>query len=231
MERLQVLYEDNHLIAVSKPAGVLAQGDDTRDPTLGDYVKDYIKVRYNKPGAVFLGVIHRLDRPVSGLVLFARTSKGLERMNRLFKERRVEKTYWALTASRPDPLSGHLTHYILKDRQRNIARAFPRPSNRNKGAKKSELHYEMVAEIHKRCLIELRPLTGRPHQIRVQLAKIGCPIVGDLKYGYDHPNPDGRIHLHCRELAFRHPVTDADIRIRAELPEDPLWNDFAELQR
>jgi len=225
---LQVLHEDNHLIAVNKPAGILTQGDDTGDLPLGEYVKEYIKFRYKKPGDVFLGVIHRLDRPVSGAMVFARTSKALSRMNQLFKDREVQKTYFAITRERPSPILGSLTHYIGKDRKRNVAKAFAKMSNqaRDLKAKKSSLDYELIGEVDNRCLLRVKPHTGRPHQIRVQLAEIGCPIVGDVKYGYDQPNHDGSIHLHCRSLSFIHPVKKQPVTIVADPPEELLWRTF-----
>lgn len=226
MRGLQVLFEDNHLIAVNKQAGLLVQGDETQDTPLSELVKQYIKIRYKKPGAVFLGVIHRLDRPVSGVVIFARTSKGLTRMNELFKKREIKKTYWAVTKQRPEPITGHLTHYIVKDSSINKAKALDRPSNRNKDAKKSELDYELIADLEGYHLVKVNPITGRSHQIRVQLSRIGCPIVGDLKYGFKHPNRDGSIHLHCRALEFLHPVKKEPVIISAEPPEEMLWNKF-----
>jgi 23S rRNA pseudouridine1911/1915/1917 synthase len=228
MQGLQVLYEDNHLIAVNKPAGVLVQADETEDPPLSDYVKLYIKDRYNKPGDVFLGTIHRLDRPVSGVVIYARTSKGLARMNKLFQERKMEKVYWAITSDRPDPLSGHLTHYIDKDRIRNVAHASKRP--RSKDAKKADLDYRLIAELGDQVMIEVKPQTGRPHQIRVQLARIGCPIRGDLKYGFPKANHDGSIHLHCRSMSFVHPVKQVPVTITASPPQnDAVWRLFSHL--
>ncbi len=229
MKALQVIYEDNHLIAVNKPSGLLVQGDETGDTPLSDLVKEYIKERYDKPGEVFLGVIHRLDRPVSGAVVFARTSKALERMNRLFQERKVQKTYWAITAERPDPLSGHLKHYILKDSAKNISKAFDQMSNRAKGAKEAHLDYEVIGQVGSHCLLEVRPLTGRPHQIRVQLAKIGCPIRGDVKYGFPAPNDDGSICLHCRSLTFEHPTLKRDVTITADPPAQQFWGIFSDL--
>ena len=223
---IQVLYEDNHLIAVNKPAGWLVQGDATGDTTLADWVKVYIKNRYQKPGDVFLGIIHRLDRPVSGVVVFARTSKGLERMNRLFRERKIEKTYYAITSERPDPLSGHLVHFITKDRERNVAKAYDRLSNRSKGAKKSELDYEMIGGLGGHYLLKVNPLTGRPHQIRVQLAKKGWPIRGDIKYGFPRPNQDLSIHLHAYQLRFEHPVKKVPVVITAVPPSDQVWDMF-----
>lgn len=221
---LQVIYEDNHLIAVNKPAGILVQGDETEDTPLVDYVKDYIKFRYKKPGDVFLGVVHRLDRPVSGAVIFARTSKALTRMNELFKERKVEKRYWAITENRPFPEYGHLTHYILKDQERNVSRALDQMSNRSKDAKKSELDYELIGNLEARYLLLVKPITGRPHQIRVQLSKIGCPIVGDVKYGYSQANQDGSIYLHCRSMSFLHPVQQTPVTITADAPNERMWN-------
>lgn len=226
MVDLQVIHEDNHLIAVNKPAGWLVQGDITGDMPISEAVKAYIKDRYNKPGAVYLGTIHRLDRPVSGVVVFARTSKALTRMNKLFQEKAIQKTYWAITDTRPDPLEGHLTHYLIKDTNINKAKAFDRPSNRNKKAKKSELTYALKAGLAGHHLLEVHPQTGRPHQIRVQLSKIGCPIRGDVKYGHPTPNIDGSIHLHCREMSFIHPVKKEKVIITAEPPDEAIWNLF-----
>jgi 23S rRNA pseudouridine1911/1915/1917 synthase len=214
------------LIAVNKPAGWLVQGDITGDTPLVEYVKTYIKIRYKKPGDVFLGVVHRLDRPVSGVVVFARTSKGLTRMNELFKKREIEKTYLAITAERPEPIEGHLTHYILKDKSKNIAKAYDKIGNRTKDAKKSDLDYKLIGEVGNLHLLEVKPITGRPHQIRVQLASLGCPIWGDLKYGFRKPNQDGSIHLHCRSLAFEHPVKKEPVCIEAEVPNQQLWREF-----
>lgn len=224
--QIQVLYEDNHLIAVNKPAGWLVQGDATGDTTLADWVKVYIKNRYGKPGDVFLGVIQRIDRPVSGVVIFARTSKGLERMNKLFRDREIQKTYLAVTTERPNPLSGHLTHFLTKDKERNVAKAYDTLSNRAKGAKKSELDYELIGELGGHHLLKVNPITGRPHQIRVQLAKMGWPIRGDVKYGFKTPNQDLSIHLHCYQLQFVHPVKKEPVVITAEPPKDQVWDMF-----
>lgn len=223
---LQVLYEDNHLIAINKPAGYLVQGDQTGDMTAADFVKQYIKIQYNKPGDVFLGTIHRLDRPVSGVLLYARTSKGLTRMNELFKNRQIEKLYWAVTLEQPEPLEGKLTHYILKDKAKNRAKAYDRPSRRSEGAKKAELEYRVMGRIASHVLQEIKLGTGRPHQIRVQLAKNNTIIRGDLKYGAPEANRDGSIHLHCRSLSFIHPVKKEPVTITAPPPTEDIWNLF-----
>ncbi len=228
---LQILYEDNHLIAINKPAGFLVQGDQTGDMPLTENVKDYIKLRYNKPGEVFLGVIHRLDRPVSGVLLFARTSKALTRMNELFKERAVEKTYWAVTMNQPDPISGKLVHYLDKDREKNKVLLLEKPSRRHPDAKLAELSYEVLGRLGQHVLLQVRPVTGRPHQIRAQLASIGCPIRGDIKYGSTQPNRDNNIHLHCRRLSFVHPVKQEPVVIEAPLPENnDVWRMFRGFQ-
>ena len=226
----KILYEDNHLIAVNKPGGWLVQGDSTGDLPLSDWVKSYIKNRYKKPGDVFLGVIHRLDRPVSGVVVMARTSKALTRMNKLFQERKIKKEYWAVTTERPDPIEGHLVHYLVKDRTKNQAKAYDMLSKRAKEAKakKSELSYELIAEIGGNYLVKVQPETGRPHQIRVQLSKFGYPIRGDVKYGSRWRLRTPEIYLHCRALEFVHPVKKELVRIEADLPDDQIWNLFAE---
>ena len=223
---LKILHEDNHLIAVNKAPGVLVHSDKTGDKTLADFVKLYIKDKYGKEGDVFLGVIHRLDRPASGVTIFARTSKALERMNRLFAERKLKKTYWAMSAKRPNPISGHLEHYILKDHSKNIVKAFDTKSSRAKDAKLAVLDYELIGGLGDHYLIEVSLHTGRPHQIRAQLAKIGCPIQGDLKYGFPTANKDASIHLHCRSLTFEHPVKKEPLTIVAEPPNEQGWNLF-----
>ncbi|HEY1053564.1 RluA family pseudouridine synthase [Emticicia fontis] len=222
-----VLYEDNHLIIVNKAAGVLVQGDATGDKTLSDYVKDYIKEKYNKPGDVFLGTVHRLDRPVSGIVVFARTSKALERMNEIFRRRDVQKTYWAVVGKKPEKKSGKLTHFLVKNEEKNTVKAF---DTEVKGSQKAELTYRYLGEINHYHLLEVNPVTGRPHQIRVQLATMGCPIRGDVKYGYPRLNPEGNINLHARRLYFVHPVKKEPILIKAPLPENPFWEEFLELE-
>jgi 23S rRNA pseudouridine1911/1915/1917 synthase len=223
---LEVIFEDNHFIAINKPAGVLVQGDETGDTPLSEIVKQYIKKRYKKPGDVFLGVVHRIDRPVSGVVIFARTTKGLIRLNELFKEREVQKTYWAVTDMRPEPIAGHLTHFLHKDQTRNVTKAY-QSQNRNKQAKQADLDYELLASIGNHHLILVKPLTGRPHQIRVQLSRIDCPIKGDIKYGSNTMNRDGSIHLHSRMLAFIHPIKKTEVKIVAALPKkDQVWRMF-----
>ena len=226
---MEILFEDNHFIAINKPPGLLVQGDQTGDTTAADQVKKYIKEKYDKPGDVFLGVVHRLDRPASGVCIFARTSKGLERLNRLFAERKVEKNYWAVTSQRPNPIEGHLTHYILKDSNKNVVKAFEKMSNRSKGAKQADLDYRLIGAIGSNFLVEVNLQTGRPHQIRAQMAKIGCPLRGDVKYGFAKPNKNGSIHLHSRSLSFEHPIKNEPVTIVAKPPKDQIWQlfDFA----
>ena len=230
--QLQVLFEDNHLIAVNKPAGYLSQGDSTGDVTVMDLVKEYIKLRYDKAGDVFLGSIHRLDRPVSGVILFARTSKALTRMTQLFRDRKVTKKYWAIVSEQPSPIEGRLTGFIYKDAKKNLSKVLPKAnSNRYPGAKQAVLDYQLRGRIGTNVLLEVTPLTGRPHQIRVQLAQqLGCPIRGDLKYGFRQANEDGNINLHARSLEFLHPVRKEQVVITAALPDaDQLWQLFADL--
>ncbi|MEL7162935.1 MAG: RluA family pseudouridine synthase [Bacteroidota bacterium] len=230
---LQVLFEDNHLIAVNKPAGILSQSDATGDTTVMDWTKNYIKHRYGKPGAVFLGSIHRLDRPVSGVILFARTSKALSRMNEQFRDRKVQKTYWAIVSEQPDPIAGNLKGYIFKDTQKNKSKIVPKAdSNRHQGAKMAKLSYRLLGRVGTNVLLEVKPETGRPHQIRVQLAEqLKTPIRGDLKYGNRNRNEDGNINLHSRELSFVHPVKKEPVTITAPVPEtDQIWGLFLEME-
>ena len=229
MKGLQVIYEDNHLIAVNKPAGMLVQGDETGDTPISEYVKMYIKNRYNKPGDVWLGTIHRIDRPVSGVVIFARTSKSLERMNKLFADRQVDKTYWALVKERPEELEGTLVNFLDKDHDKNITKVLDGKSRRHPDAKEAELRYEMLASLGNFHLLEVHPTTGRSHQIRAQLAHIGSPIRGDVKYGFVSANPDGSINLHCREMSFLHPTTKVLTTITADLPEEQVWKTYAKI--
>ncbi len=226
MYKPEIIYEDNHIIAVNKPGGMLVQGDETGDKPLSEFIKEYIKVKYKKPGDVFLGVVHRIDRPVSGAVIFARTSKALERMNKIFAEREVEKNYWALVKERPDPFYGTLVHYLDKDHDKNVTKALDGPSRRHPDAKKSELYYELILSIGNYHLLAVKPTTGRSHQIRAQLSRIGIPIKGDMKYGYPTPDADGNISLHCRSMKFTHPVTHVEVTVTADPPANQIWNQY-----
>ncbi|MBL7923065.1 MAG: RluA family pseudouridine synthase [Bacteroidia bacterium] len=221
----EILYEDNHIIAVNKLPGEIVQGDKTGDEPLGERVKAYIKEKYEKPGAVFLGVIHRIDRPVSGIVLFARTSKALERMNRLFRDKEVQKTYWAIVKNRPPKEQDHILRYLVKNEKLNKSFA---SQQAKKDALESTLDYRILASSDTYHLLEVLPHTGRHHQIRAMLADIGCPIKGDLKYGFPRSNTDGSISLHARAIRFIHPVSGETVEIKATPPLlDPLWKFFS----
>jgi 23S rRNA pseudouridine1911/1915/1917 synthase len=219
-----IIYEDNHLLVVNKSAGILVQGDATGDTSLIDLCKEYVKEKYNKPGAVFIGLVHRIDRPVSGLVVLTRTSKALERMTAQFRERETQKTYWAIVEKRPSKLEGTLVHWLLKDERKNKTTAFNKETN---GALRSELTYKLIGEKSGQFLLEVNPVTGRPHQIRVQLASMGTPIVGDVKYGASEANTDGSICLHARRLVFEHPVQKIPLNLEAALPKTIYWQRFA----
>jgi 23S rRNA pseudouridine1911/1915/1917 synthase len=220
----EILYEDNHLIAVNKRASDIVQTDKTMDTPMTDAIKAYIKKTCDKPGNVFLGVIHRLDRPVSGVVLFAKTSKALDRMNQQFREREITKKYWAVVKQQPPETSGHLIHYIRKNARQNKSYL---SDHFVEGSLRAELKYTLLGKSDNYYLLEVELMTGRHHQIRAQLASIGCPIKGDLKYGYPRPNPDVSINLHARFISFKHPVRDEIISITAKPPADPVWDFFA----
>ena len=221
---MKVVYEDNHIIIVNKCSGEIVQGDKTGDKPLSDTVKEYIKQKYNKPGNVFLGVVHRLDRPVSGLVVFAKTSKALSRLNDMFRTGDVHKTYWAIVKRRDIATEGTLTDWLTRNERQNKSYAHEREVP---GAKKAVLKYKVRAVADNYMLIEVTLLTGRHHQIRCQLAHMGCPIKGDLKYGAPRSNPDGSISLLSRRVEFVHPVSKENIVAYADVPDDRLWNDLS----
>jgi len=218
---LQVLYEDNHLIIINKRAGDIVQGDKTGDQPLSDIVKAYLKDKFNKPGNVYLGVVHRLDRPTSGVVMFAKTSKALPRLNKLFADKKADKTYWAVVKNQPPKNENTLIHWLKKNPKNNKSSAYSKEVN---GSKKAILSYKILKALDNYYVLEIELETGRHHQIRSQLSSIGCPIKGDLKYGFDRSNKDASISLHARRLKFVHPVSKIDIDIVAPLPEDPIWN-------
>jgi len=223
-----VLFEDNHLLIVNKATGILVQGDSTGDTPLVEFCKQYIKEKYQKPGAVFLGVVHRLDRPVSGVVVLARTSKSLERMNALFRDKETKKTYWAIVKKKPAKDQDTLIHWLLKDEKKNKTTFFTKETP---GALRSELSYQVLGTAQSHWLLRVNPITGRPHQIRVQLASMGCPIRGDVKYGYPEPNEGGKsINLHARSLEFIHPVKKEMMKVEAPLPDDGFWKYFSNLE-
>lgn len=221
---MKILYEDNHLIAVRKRVGDIVQGDKTGDVPLSDMVKNFLKDKYQKPGNVYLGVVHRLDRPVSGVVLFAKTSKALPRLNKMFAEHKgVKKTYLAIVANKPPQPQGTLTHWLTRNEKQNTARAYDREVP---GSKKAVLDYRLIAQSERYFLLEIELHTGRHHQIRCQLSKMGCPIRGDLKYGAPRSNPDGGISLHAWRLELEHPVSHQNIVIEAPLPKERLWQEI-----
>ncbi len=226
MKKLEVIYEDNHLIIVNKPANLLVQGDQTKDETLADHVKEYLRKKYNKQGNIFCGIVHRLDRPVSGAIIFAKTSKALERMTKLFRENEIQKTYLAIIGSMPDPEEGRLEHWLEKDEKRNFVNAYSRP--RGKNTKHAILEYQLIGRIGRYSVLKINPITGRPHQIRVQLSKLGTPIRGDLKYGYPNPETDASICLHSYQVKFVHPVKKEELTFTAPLPKG-IWQGFREI--
>lgn len=226
MEAADILYEDNHLIAVNKKAGELVQGDKTGDTPLCNEVKQYLKVSGNKPGEAFCGVIHRIDRPVSGLVLFARTSKALRRMNDIMRDHQLEKIYWAIVCNQPPQTEATLVHYLKRIEKTNLSLVSP---TEKEGYQRAELQYRLLGQSERYYLLEVRLITGRHHQIRAQLSAIGCPIKGDLKYGAPRSNPDGSISLHARHIRFVHPVSRQEISITAPPPMETLWIHFGKM--
>ncbi len=218
-----ILFEDNHLIAVFKKAGWIVQVDDTNDPSLDEMVKTYIAEKYSKPNGAFLGVVHRLDRPVSGVILFAKTSKALDRINKMFKEREMHKTYWAVVRQKPSMMEGNLVHWLVKNPKKNITTAY---NTEVPGSQRAELNFKVLGFLSDYYLIEVDPITGRPHQIRAQLATLGSPIVGDNKYGYPRGSRKKSICLHARRLEFVHPVKKEPVKIFAPLPKDGFWDKF-----
>ena len=222
---MTVVYEDNHIIIVNKTASEIVQGDKTGDIPLSETVKQYLKEKYNKPGNVFIGVTHRLDRPVSGLVVLAKTGKALARLNEMFRTGQVKKTYWAIVKNLPPAEEDTLTHYLVRNEKQNKSYAYDREKP---GSKLAILHYRLLSRSDNYCLLEVDLKTGRHHQIRCQLAKIGCPIKGDLKYGFPRSNPDGSVSLHARRVSFEHPVSHKLIEVEAPVPEDNLWKALTE---
>ena len=217
---MNVLYEDNHIIIVNKASGEIVQGDKTGDTPLVETVRAYIKDKYNKPGNVFCGLTHRLDRPVSGVVIFAKTSKALERINNMLQKHEIKKTYWAIVKNTPKQASGTLVNYLVRNEKQNKSYAY---NTEKPNSKRAELNYQIIGQSDRYTLLEVNLITGRHHQIRCQLAAMGCPIKGDLKYGFDRSNPDGSISLHARSVEFTHPVSKELIHVEAPTPVDNLW--------
>jgi 23S rRNA pseudouridine1911/1915/1917 synthase len=220
----RVLFEDNHLLILNKRPSEIVQGDKTGDIPLVESVKEYVRIKYNKPGNVYLGLVHRIDRPVSGCVIFARTDKALSRMNKLIQERKISKIYWAVVKNKPPKESDTLQHYLLKNEKQNKSYSVKKDM---KGALKAELSYTIIGKSDNYYLLEIELFTGRHHQIRAQLAEMGCPVKGDLKYGYPRSNPDASIHLHARKVEFIHPVKNEKITVIAPAPDEVLWNHFS----
>ncbi len=220
-ENLEVLFEDNHIIIVNKKAGDITQGDKTGDKPLSDVVKEYVKEKYNKPGSVFIGTVHRLDRPTSGIVIFARTSKALERLNKMLRDKTINKTYWAIVKNAPKKDNDTLINFLKKDTKKNKSFVYKKEIS---GSKEATLHYKTIKKLDNYFLLEINLETGRHHQIRTQLSFIGSPIKGDLKYGFNRSNKDGSISLHARKIEFIHPVSKENISILAPTPTDLIWN-------
>ncbi len=220
-DNLQIIHEDNHIIVINKRVGDIVQGDKTGDKPLSEVVKEYIKEKYKKPNEVFLGVVHRLDRPTTGIVVFAKTSKALERLNKMFSERETQKTYWAVVKNKPSKNEDNLIHYLKRNEKNNTSRAHIKEVPESK---KASLDYKIIKELNNYFALEINLHTGRHHQIRAQLSAIGCPIKGDLKYGFDRSNPDGGIHLHARKLVFIHPVSKEELILTAQIPDEVIWN-------
>jgi 23S rRNA pseudouridine1911/1915/1917 synthase len=218
---LQILFEDNHIIIVNKRAGDITQGDKTGDKPLSDVVKEYIKVKYNKPGNIYLGVVHRLDRPTSGVIIFAKTSKSLERLNKMLREKEIQKTYWAVVKLPPKEIRKTLIDFLKKNPKNNKSSVYKKEID---GSKRAVLHYQVIKKLDNYTLLEIGLETGRHHQIRAQLSAIGSPIKGDLKYGFERSNKDGSIHLHARKIQFIHPVRKEMICITAPTPNEVIWN-------
>ncbi len=219
-DNLQILHEDNHVIAINKRVGDIVQGDKTGDIPLSEVVKEYIKEKYKKPGEVFLGVVHRLDRPTTGIVVFARTSKALTRLNEMFSNRETQKTYWAIVKNKPEKEQDTLVHFLKRNEKNNTSKAHTKEVAESK---KASLDYKIIKKLDNYFALEINLHTGRHHQIRAQLAAIGSPIKGDLKYGFERSNTDGGIHLHARKLNFIHPVTKVTIELIAPTPKDKIW--------
>lgn len=221
VKNIDILFEDNHIIVVNKRTGDLVQGDKTGDAPLSDILKEYIKIKYNKPGNVYLGVVHRLDRPTTGIVIFAKTSKALERLNKMLRDKTIDKTYWAVVKNKPSKQADTLVNFLRKNPKNNKATVF---NKETKDTKRAVLHYKTVKSSDNYHLLEIDLETGRHHQIRAQLSNINCPIKGDLKYGFNRSNKDAGIHLHARKINFIHPVSKVALEIIAPTPKDPIWD-------
>ncbi len=223
---MEILYEDNHIIIVNKAPSEIVQGDKTGDTPISEKLEAYLKDKYDKPGNVFVGIPHRIDRPVSGIVIFAKTSKALVRLNEMFQKKEISKTYWAVVKNKPPKMNDTLVHFLIKHQEKNFTRIY---NKQIEGSSRAELDYKLILELDNYYLLEIHPKTGRSHQIRAQLSKIGCPIKGDVKYGAERPNNDKSIHLHARGVEFVHPVKKETIKITANPPVESIWNDILKL--